>query len=78
MSSYRDFSQNNINLFKNNLSIINWDSLHSLTVADDVFNSFWDSFNIVFNSFSSFHKKKSIKIFTNFSILCLLAFRQTK
>ena len=46
--SYRDFSQNNINLFKNNLSNINWNSLYFLTVADDAFNSFWDLFNTVF------------------------------
>ena len=32
-------------MFKNNLSNIKWDSLFCLTVADDAFNSFWDSLN---------------------------------
>ena len=39
--TYRDFSQKNINLFKKNLTNINWDSFYCLTVADVAFKSFW-------------------------------------
>ena len=39
--SYRDFSKNSINLFKNDLSNISWNSLYSLYAADEAFNNFW-------------------------------------
>ena len=56
--SYRDFSKNNIYLFKNNLSNINWNSLYFLTVADDAFNSFWDLFYTVFELYFPLITKK--------------------
>ena len=68
-------------MFKNNLSNINWNSLYCLTVADDAFNSFWDSFNTVFElHFPLITKKfnKNIHKLQPFMTKGLLASRRTK
>ena len=68
-------------MFKNNLSNIKWDSLFCLTVADDAFNSFWDSFNTVFElQFPLITKKfnKNIHKLQPFMTKGLLASGRTK
>ena len=68
-------------MFKNNLSNINWNSLYCLTVADDAFNGFWDSFNTVFELHSPLITKnfnKNIHKLQPFMTKGLLASRRTK
>ena len=63
------------------MSNINWNSLYCLTVADDAFNGFWDSFNTVFELHSPLITKnfnKNIHKLQPFMTKGLLASRRTK
>jgi len=49
LKTSRKFNDQNIAMFKNNLTNFSWDHLFEIDDAEMAFDSFWDSFNALFN-----------------------------
>lgn len=77
----RNFSENNISLFKQALSIISWENVTTQTEVNASFNEFWDTFNSLFDLYfpqTTQKLNRNVHKLNDFLTTGLLTSRKTK
>lgn len=77
----RNFSENNISLFKQALSTISWENVTTQTEVNASFNEFWDTFNSLFDLYfpqTTQKLNRNVHKLNDFLTTGLLTSRKTK